>query len=254
MDNIFSLEVRNIIISGASSGIGKACAKACAAMGARLVLFGRNETNLNALIAELPDNGHLGFAFDITDSDQLDVAMKNANAQIGHFDGFIHSAGIQKTLPLKLSPSRIFLEQYLVNVIAGFEVCRIALRKKYLNPNGSSLVFIASINGVIGAGAQVGYSASKGAVISAVKSLALELAAQKIRVNSISPGMVDSTPMTQSIISSLSEDWEQKNKSEYPLGWVTVDDIANTAIFLLASASSKITGTNIIVDGGFTSK
>jgi len=98
------------------------------------------------------------------------------------------------------------------------------------------------------------YSASQGAIIASVRLLAIELAPNKIRINSISPGMVENTPMTKSIINMLSTEWEINNKKEYPLGWVETDDVANTAVFLLSEASKRITGTNIIVDGGFSAK
>lgn len=251
---MFSLKDQLIIISGASSGIGKACALACDHLGANLALFGRDMDRLSAVKAELTGDDHFCYAFDIGDSQLLELKLKETFEQMGPFNGFIHSAGIQKTLPLKLTDSKVFSDQYRVNVIAGFDLVRIVLRKKYFHSHGSSLVFIASINGVIGAGAQIAYSASKGAVIAAVRSLALELAPQNIRVNSISPGMVDRTQMTDGIVKMLSKDWEQKNRSDYPLGWVEPEDVANAATFLLSNSSKKITGTNLIVDGGYSVK
>ncbi len=251
---MFSLKNRLIIISGASSGIGHACAVACAKRGARLALFGRNDQRLSDVVMELEGEGHEFFSFDITITEKLEAVLNKIYQKMGSIDGFIHSAGIQKTLPLKLTNSKVFLEQYQVNVIAGFDVCRILQRKKYWNIQEASIVFIASINGVIGAGAQVAYSASKGAIISGVRSLAVELSSQKIRVNSISPGMVERTQMTESIVNMLSSEWEIRNKAEYPLGWVEAEDVANTAVFLLSQASKRITGSNIIVDGGFSIK
>ncbi len=254
MNKIFGLDQKRIIISGASSGIGRACAVACAQLGAKLVLFGRNNSRLEETLNLLVGSCHHYYAFDITDNPSLNSVLALIKRDIGPIDGFIHSAGIQKTLPFKLTKSDVFIKQYQVNVLAGFEICRLLLKKKQLNPNGASFVMISSINGVIGAGAQIAYSASKGALISAVRSLAVELASSRIRINSISPGMVEGTPMTKKIINMLSTEWESNNKKEYPLGWVDTEDVANAAVFLLSPATKKITGTNIIVDGGYCAK
>lgn len=251
---MFRLQQKCVVITGASSGIGKQTAITCARLGARVALFGRNEERLSGLVGLLEGDGHISFSFDITDTTQLEAALTGVFNTMGLVDGFVHSAGIQKTLPFKLTGTEVFSNQFKVNVLAGFESCRIMLRKNYFNPAGGSIVLISSINGVIGAAAQVAYSASKGAVISGVKSLALELAPRNIRVNSISPGMVENTQMTKGIINQLSTEWEARNKVEYPMGWVSADDVANGCVFLLSDASQKITGTNLIVDGGFSAR
>ena len=251
---MFSLQQKCVVITGASSGIGKQTAIICSRMGARVALFGRNEERLSDVLELMEGEGHRYFSFDITDDNQLEVALADVFNTMGMVDGFVHSAGIQKILPFKLTNPEIFNNQFKVNVLAGFESCRIMLRKNYFNPAGSSIVLISSINGVIGAAGQVAYSTSKGAVISGAKSLAIELAPRNIRVNSISPGMVENTKMTKGLINQLSSEWEVKNKAEYPLGWVSAEDIANSCVFLLSRASQKITGTNIILDGGFSAR
>ncbi len=249
-----NLNNKKIIITGASSGIGEASALLCAEMGAQLLLFGRNEDRLQNLLKKLKGSNHEYKAFDLTESKELESAIIEAHNIMGAFDGLIHSAGIQKTMPLQMTNANIFHQQYQVNVIAGFDICRILQKKKLWNQQGASIVFIASIYGVTGVGAQLAYSASKGAVISGAKSLSIELATSYIRVNSISPGMVEGTQMTEGVIKRFSSEWEKQSKSEYPLGWVEPIDVANAAFFLLSDASRKITGTNMIVDGGFCAK
>jgi NAD(P)-dependent dehydrogenase (short-subunit alcohol dehydrogenase family) len=251
---MFSLENKNIVITGASSGIGKQCAINCSKMGASLVLFDWNKEGLEHTLSQLVGNTYLFFIQDVREIDQLDSAINKVVTELGVIDGFIHSAGIQNTLPLRLHNKGIYYDQLDVNAIGGFEACRILTKMNYFNPNGGSLVFIASIRGLFGAANQVGYAASKGAVIAGVKSMAMELAIRKIRVNSISPGMVEDTEMTRDILAQLPPQWSKESQLEYPLGWVTTNDIANACIFLLSDESKRITGTNIIVDGGFSAK
>jgi len=251
---MFNLENKIIVVTGASSGIGQQCSVSCSKLGASLVLFGRNDKKMKDTISKLEGSRHLFFLQDIKDMDKFETAINLAIKELGAIDGFIHSAGIQNTFPLRLHTKEIFENQFDVNVVAGFEACRIITKKKYFNISGGSLVFISSIRGLYGAANQIGYSASKGAVIAGARSMAIELANRNIRVNTVSPGMVEDTEMTKSIISKLSADWSEKNKSEYPLGWVNSCDVANTCIFLLSDGSKKITGTNIIVDGGFSAK
>lgn len=251
---MFSLEKKVIVITGASSGIGQQCAISCSKLGATIILFGQNAERLKLTHSMLEGMSHRVFIQDIRDSVSFQSAINNAVMELGTIDGFIHSAGIQSMLPLRLHTKDVFTNQFDVNVIAGFDACRVLSKKEYFNPSGGSLVFISSIRGILGAANQIGYSASKGAVIAGARAMAIELASRNIRVNSVSPGMVEDTEMTKAIIKQLPTDWYEKSKSEYPLGWINTSDIANTCIFLLSEESKKITGTNIIIDGGFSAR
>lgn len=251
---MFSLEGKKIVITGASSGIGRQCAITCSKMGASLFIFGRNQEQLEYTLSQLDGNTHFSFAQDIREVDKFGFAIETVVAKQGAIDGFIHSAGIQNTLPLRLHTNSIYYNQFDVNAIGGFECCRTLTQKNNFSKKGGSIVLIASIRGIIGASNQIGYAASKGAVIAGTRSLALELAFRNIRVNSISPGMVENTEMTKKLLAKLPPQWETESKLEYPLGWVSTNDIASTCVFLLSDESKKITGTNIIVDGGFSAK
>lgn len=248
------LENRHIIISGASSGIGRACAIQCSQQGAKVSIFGRDESRLAETFSLLHGDNHFSRAFDITNENELATSINLASENLGRFDGFIHCAGIQKTIPLKLTSESHFAEQYNVNVISAMQTIRQILRKRLWSQNGSSIIFIASIYGIVGSGSITAYSATKGALISGSKSLAIELAPHKIRVNCISPGIVENTLMTENIVRTLSKEWEEKSRAEYPLGWVCSDDIASAALFLLSEESKRITGINLVIDGGYTSK
>lgn len=251
---MFSLNNKVIVITGASSGIGQQCAIICSKMGAKLVLFGRNAEKINQTLSKLQGTGHLYFIQDILETEKFDSAINIAAKKLGAIDGFIHSAGVQVTLPLRLHNKAVFMNQFEVNAVAGFEASRILTKKEYFNPAGGSLVFISSIRGLYGSANQIGYSASKGAVIAGARSLALEIATRNIRVNTVSPGMVEDTEMTKTITEKLTVEWTEISKSEYPLGWVNTSDVANACVFLLSDESKKITGTNIIVDGGFSAR
>jgi NAD(P)-dependent dehydrogenase (short-subunit alcohol dehydrogenase family) len=251
---MFCLENKIIVITGASSGIGEKCAITCSRMGAITVLFGRSEEKLKHVFSELEGQKHIYFAQDINQNDQFDSSISMIVKKYGAIDGFIHSAGTQSTLPLRLHNKEVYRNQLDVNVIAGFEACRIITKIENFNKKGGSLIFISSIRGLLGAANQIGYSASKGAVIAGARSLAIELAKRNIRVNSISPGMVEDTEMTKQIIGQLPSQWSKESQLEYPLGWVSTEDIANTCVFLLSDESKKITGTNIVVDGGFSAR
>lgn len=251
---MFSLKDKVILISGASSGIGKRCAINCSKLGAKIILISRNKINLTDTLKNLTGKDHLCFSLDIQDSFELENCISLARNKLGFIDGLIHSAGIQNTLPLRLHSSEIYYNQFSINAISGFEMCRIVSKSDYVNPKGASFILISSIRGILGVSNQVGYSASKGAIISGVKSMAIELAKKNIRVNSISPGIVEDTKMTQDIIKLLSQEWSEQNKLEYPLGWVKTSDVANACIYLLSDESSKITGINMIIDGGFSAK
>ena len=253
-NTLFNLENKVIVITGASSGIGRQCAISCSKIGATLVIFGRNAEKINTTLSELEGNNHISFIQDIRDVEKFETAINIAVKKLGPIDGFIHSAGIQNTLPLRLHTRDIFINQFEINAVAGFEACRILTKKEYFNLNTGSLVFISSIRGLYGTSNQIGYSASKGAVISGAKSLAIELSSRNIRVNVVSPGMVEDTDMTHTSLKKLPIDWAEKSKLEYPLGWVDSIDVANACIFLLTDQSKKITGINILVDGGFSAK
>lgn len=251
---MFNLERKVIVVTGASSGIGRQCAVTCSKMGAKLILFGRNIQNLKHTFSMLHGNGHLLYTMDIREVLGFESAILKAVNKLGKIDGFIHSAGVQTTLPLRLHTKLVFANQFEINVIGGFEACRILTKTEFFNSSGGSIVFISSIKAILGTANQLGYSASKGAVLAGARALSIELANRNIRVNSVSPGMVEDTEMTKDVLKKLPTDWEEKNKLSYPLGWVNSDDIANACLFLLSDRSKKITGTNLVVDGGFSAQ
>ena len=246
----FSLKNRNIVITGSSSGIGRQCAISCSQMGANIVLIARNERRLKETLQQLASGNHLLFCQDITEYDQLKNIVNETFAKIGKIDGFVHSAGIEITLPARSMDANKYHQLFATNVISGFELAKIFSGKKFINSQRATLVFISSISGIIGRKGLVGYSSSKGALIAGVRSLSLELAPRNITVNCISPGAV-MTDMMKNFLNKLNDEERAKRLRNYPLGPGKPEDVANACVFLLSDAAKWITGTNMIVDGGY---
>lgn len=253
MNSAFSLSDKNIIITGASSGIGRQCAITFSQFGANIILVARNKNRLEQTYGKLSNGKHVIIPQDITEYDKLEEIVIKSVEEVGKISGFVHSAGVEMTLPLRSMKPYYYEDMFAVNVISGFELARVISKKKYLDENGASFIFISSIMGIIGNKALVGYSASKGALISATKSMAIELALINIRVNSISPGHIK-TEMTDRLFEKISEESKRKTIDMYPLGLGEPEDIANACVFLLSDAARWITGTNLIVDGGCSAK
>ena len=252
--NAFSLENKNILITGASSGIGRACAVRCNEIGAKLILIGRNSdelTNTKSMLAQ-PEKA-VTVVIDLTHFNEVASTMKSVLSEFGEINGVIHAAGISTTLPFRNSSIEKMNEFFQLNVLAALHLTQILIKPGNVNTGTASIVFITSVMAHVGESAKVLYSMSKGALLAASRSMAIELASKKIRVNCISPGVVD-TPMSQKAYYSQNEELKEKIQALHPLGLGEPDDIANAAIFLLSDAGRWITGTHLIIDGGYTAK
>lgn len=250
----FTLKNKLIVITGASSGIGRMCAIACSKMGATVVLFGRNIEKLKETKKFLvASNNHPFYAVDLQEYDDVSKAVYDIVGNKGKIEGIVNCAGISTTLPFRsLSPQKMDF-YFNTNVIASLNLTKCFVKSSNFSPNGGSVIFISSVMGVVGESGKVLYSMTKGALIAATRSLALELAYRKIRVNTISPGVV-STPMSKNAIYNRDEKSYDKIKSLHPLGIGKPEDVANAVVFLLSDASTWITGTNLVVDGGYLSR
>ncbi|HWP99579.1 MAG TPA: SDR family oxidoreductase [Vicinamibacterales bacterium] len=244
---------RWVVVTGASSGLGRACAAELAAHGARLVLVGRNRTALDETKAALDGGDHRTLVLDLNDLDRLGPEIQRLSGRIGRLYGLCHAAGVVTTSPLSTSTPQMIDAMMRVNVLAGFELARAITRRDVMVPEGGSLLFFSSVYGRAGAAGQVGYCATKGAVTAAVRAMAVELARRRVRVNAISPGLVR-TPMTDRALGLLSPEQLTAIEQKHPLGPGTPADVARAAVFLLAPATSWITGTDLAVDGGYSAQ
>ncbi|RGV32206.1 SDR family NAD(P)-dependent oxidoreductase [Butyricimonas virosa] len=246
MMNPFSLQDKTILITGASSGIGKCTAIECSKMGANVILTARNVERLTETLSMMEGENHKIVVCDQTIEEQIEGLVK----EIVKIDGLFLCSGIGKTLPFQFCSKEKFNEVYVVNFFAPIELLRLLVKKKKL-ADKSSVVFVSSIagSGSFNIGNSI-YGSSKAALNSMMKFCAVELAKKQIRVNCICPGMID-TPLIHN--GSLSEEQLQKDMETYPLKrYGTPNDIANGAIYLLSDASSWITGHTLVIDGGKT--
>jgi NAD(P)-dependent dehydrogenase (short-subunit alcohol dehydrogenase family) len=253
-NSIFGLQNKNIIITGASSGIGRQCAITASQLGARVVLIARNKEKLYETL-DLMDSkeAHLICATDLMDFEATEIAIQDVMTVVGKMHGIIHAAGISTTLPLRSISATKMDAYFKTNVYGSIQLSRILTKPAYLTEQGASIIFLTSVMGVVGEVGKTIYSLTKGALVAGSKSMALELAPKKIRVNCISPGVVV-TPMSSSAVYTQDEASLERTKSYHPLGLGNPEDIANGCMFLLSDASRWITGTNIIIDGGYTAR
>ena len=249
----FTLQGKNIIITGASQGIGKQCALVCSDLGANVILLARNMKRLSEVHNSLKPANHLCFSIDLVQYDQLEPIIQQAVHAAGKIWGIVHSAGLEMTLPLRNMQAEHYHKLFAVNSVAGFELARIVSKNKYLADAGGSFVFIASIMGILGQAGKIGYCSSKGALIAGVKAMALELAAKKVRVNSISPALVE-TEMAHKIFDGISDEAKDAILEMHPLGLGKPEDVAYACAFLLSEASRWITGSNLVLDGGYSTR
>jgi NAD(P)-dependent dehydrogenase (short-subunit alcohol dehydrogenase family) len=244
--NPFSLEGRRILVTGASSGIGRQVAISCAQMGASVVLTGRNAVRLEETRAQLVGDAHRLITADLAEADAVDRVV----ASVGELNGVVHSAGIAKLAPFRMLSDKHLDDVLGINLRAPLLLTRALLAKRTLQP-GSSIVFVGAIASEIGPVATAAYAASKAALLAAARSLAQEVAKQQIRANVISPGYVR-TPLLEELgrtgarIDDLLE--------HVPLGLGEPEDVANTVVFLLSDASRWMTRSLVIVDGGLTAR
>jgi NAD(P)-dependent dehydrogenase (short-subunit alcohol dehydrogenase family) len=244
---------RWVLLAGASSGIGRAIAIELARHGARLLLTGRNDEQLRVTQAQLPEHSSRIVVQDLREIDALSGLVRDHAREHGRIYGLCYSSGVVETRPLASFNAGGFRGMVDVNVTAALELARGVCRRDVMTEEGGALVFITSIYGTVGMPGQIAYSATKGALQSAARSMAIELGRRKIRVNTLSPGLVH-TPMTEKAFSLLSKEQIQEIESNHPLGVGTPSDVAHAAAFLLAPQTTWITGTDLVIDGGYTAR
>lgn len=244
--NPFSLEGKTLLITGASSGIGQATAIECSKLGAKVIITARNEERLKETLSKMEGESHQFFIAEQTNTEEV----MNLVSELPQLNGVVLCAGKGMTLPFPFCTREKYDEIFNVNYFAPVELLRLLVKKKKLVQN-SSVVFVSSIGGTksfsLGNGV---YGASKAAINSTMKFCARELAAKKIRVNSINPGMVNTKLIKGG---AISEEQHQLDMQKYPLKrYGEPEEIAYGIIYLLSDASAWVTGHALIIDGGVT--
>ena len=246
MYNPFSLENKTILVTGASSGIGKAIAIECSKMGAQVVITGRNEQRLQETYGQLEGAQPAYIVADLTKKEDIETLAN----QIDGLNGLINCAGLTIPKPFKFLQEEDIQEVMTVNFNAPLLLTQLLVKKKKLQ-KASSIVFISSISGTkVSYIAGSIYSASKGAINGICKGLALELAPQQIRVNTVVPGMVETNIVSGG---EVTQEQMEADKQKYPLKrYGKPEEVAYAVVYLLSDASSWVTGSNLLIDGGYT--
>jgi NAD(P)-dependent dehydrogenase (short-subunit alcohol dehydrogenase family) len=253
MSNPFDLTGHRVLVTGASSGIGRATAITLNRLGAQVILVARNEERLQDTLDALEPPGHVIEPFDLTSIENIPQWMKNVAQRQGKLSGLVHCAGVEAISPLRFQTLEKFRSMHDINVTSALWLLK-GFRQKGVSGPGGSVVLISSIAGLVGQSGHAAYCATKGALIALVRAAAVELAPEGMRVNCIAPGRVEGTAMTTAADGHLSEDQTAAIKALHPLDAGTVFDVANGIAFLLAEAARWITGTTLVIDGGYTAQ
>jgi NAD(P)-dependent dehydrogenase (short-subunit alcohol dehydrogenase family) len=239
---------KTILITGASSGIGKAIALECNHQEATVIILGRKaeklaETQKQMQYQEMCSS----YTCDFTEINSIGKTCSEICSATS-IDGIVHAAGVSFTIPFKQLSIETLIETFQTNLLSLGEMLA-ALQDRV--SNGASIVIISSIMSVMGQKGKLSYSASKGALDAMMRSLALEYAKKQIRVNSILPGVVQ-TPLQEALFAKLPEEAVDEIEHSHPLGLGSINDVVSTTIFLLSDRSKYITGSQVSMDGGYS--
>lgn len=243
--NPFTLEGKTILVTGSTSGIGRATAIECSKMGATVVVTGRNEERAKETLSLLSGEGHLYLVADLRSQQGIEGLV----AETPILDGCVNNAGYNVLQPVPFIKYNDLGSIFTVNAEAPIYLTHCLVKAKKLK-KGASVVFTSSISarGVCSPGNSL-YSATKAAMTAFMRNAAIDLASKRIRCNSVAPGMVE-TPLKVGKSAITAEQWEI-NRQLYPLGRFGLpDDVAHAIVYLLSDASSWVTGTEIVIDGG----
>ena len=244
--NPFTLQLKSVLVTGASSGIGRAIAIECSRMGAAVIITGRDPKRLQQTFDQLAGEGHTQIIADLSQ----DTDLQNLITLSSNLDGVVHCAGIASPVPFAFIDQEKLQTIFSVNFMSPTLMTRKLIKKNKINKY-ASIVFISSINGVYCSfPASTIYSASKGAINGLAKGMAIDLAPKNIRVNSVCPGMITTHILDDGRITP-----EQiiEDKKKYPLKrYGEPEEVAFAVVYLLSDATKWMTGSNILLDGGYT--
>lgn len=246
--NPMDLTGRSVLVTGASSGIGRATAVLCARLGARVTACGRDPGRLADTMALLDGGDHHAEPFDLTDLDGVPGWMRRLAGERGPFDGVAHCAGVQETRPIRSFDAAFFERVATANLGAALALAK-GFRQRGCHAETASLVLVSSIAAQIGTPGNVVYAATKGGIEAAVRGLALELLRDGVRVNGVVPALVE-TEMVERARDRLTPEQFAAMVARQPMGLGQPADVAMSIGFLLSDASRWTTGVMLPVDGG----
>lgn len=241
-----SLVGKHILVTGASSGMGRVFCRMIAKEGATVSLIARNEGRLQETLDGMEGGGHRYYVCDLTDEEQVKATLEHLNP----VDGVVFCAGINDFVPLKFIKYEKLEKMFQTNYFSQVLLTQLLVKRKLIN-DGASLVYISSLSSVLGVHGTLLYASSKAALNSAVRVIASELAPKKIRANAICPGIVRTEMLTGT---NIDEEAFTKQEAEYPLGLGSPQDVGYAVLYHLSDGSKWLTGNCMILDGGYSLK
>ena len=240
---------RKILVTGASSGIGEEICLLLSQLGATILLIARREENLQEVVKKLSGNYHRYYVFDLKELDRIDDLIKKIVAENGLIDGFVHSAGVSSSRPLKMLKIHNLKEVMDINFSSFIEISRCITKQGHYN-SSLSIVAVSSIASIQGNQSKTAYCASKAALDASIRCIAKEFHIKGVRANSVLPGLIR-TKIYDKFCENGQDSEDAKNilNRQY-LGLGETIDIANLIMFLLSDSSRFITGISIPIDGG----
>lgn len=235
---------KHILVTGASSGMGRVFCQMIAKEGAIVSLLARNEERLKETLSMMNGDGHQYYVCDLTEEEQIKATI----AQLRPLDGVVFCAGINDYVPLKFVKQEKLEKIFQTNFFSQVILTQMLVKKKMVNKN-ASLVYISSLSSVLGVGGTLLYASSKAALNSAVRVIAAEMAPQGVRANAICPGIVRTEMLSGT---NIDEEVFTKQEADYPLGLGTPEDVGHAVLYHLSDGSRWLTGNCMILDGGYS--
>ena len=237
---------KHILVTGASSGMGRVFCQMISAEGATVSLLARNEERLKETLSQMEGEGHTYYVCDLTDEEQLKATI----GQLQAVDGAVFCAGINDYVPLKFIKQEKLDHIFQTNYFSQVILTQMLAKKKLINKK-ASLVYISSLSSVLGVAGTLLYASSKAALNSAVRVIAAELAPQGVRANAICPGIVKTEMLSGT---NIDEETFTKQAVDYPLGLGNPEDVGNAVLYHLSDGSRWLTGNCMVIDGGYSLK
>ncbi len=236
-----------VVVTGASSGVGRACSLRLGEEGARLVLVGRNESALEEVAGLCGGDVVAG---DLREGEFVKAFTTGLRARKESIHGWVLAAGTHSLRPMMMENTEKLVDLWHSNVGTSLGLLTAALKARLVATGGAVVLFSSAVTRAGGAGV-VSYASTKGAIEGAVRSLAIEVSGQGVRVNAVAPGIVQ-TPMSEAYLGKLPPEQAEHARARHPLGIGSPEDVAGPVAFLLSDDARWITGTTVVVDGGLT--